>query len=478
MHFSAIDWLIVAVYLVACFGAGVYCRKYVGNVADYLVAGRALGTHLGIATLAATEIGTVTFMYFAELGYKSGFTPFITALISGVVLIVIGRTGFVVQRLRELKLMTVPEYCQGRFSPGVRVLMGLLVATGGILNMGLFLKIEGHFLTILTGIPERYLVAVMVGILLLEMAYTVLGGMVSIAVTDFIQYVVLSVATLLISGLVVWTLGWGKLVATVSLQMGPIGFNPFAHPEFGWSFVLWQILQWTAGNTCWQTTAMRTFSLRDPKLTRRVYTWTGFIFLGRGMFPILWGIGALAALGPGRTAITAMPELLHQILGPGTRGIVLAGMLAATMSVNSAYLLGWSSIISQDIVVPLRRKPLGEKAQMVVNRLANVLVSLFVMFWGLFYEPPGAAYLYLSATGTMFLAGTFVAVVAGLYWRRASVTGAYLALLAGAIGALGYLLLGLPANHSGFAAFGMAALGMVVGSLLVPAKCATPEVAV
>ena len=312
--------------------------------------------------------------------------------------------------------------------------MGLFVAAGGILNMGLFLRIEGQFLTILTGIPGKYLVAVMVGILLLEMAYTVLGGMVSIAVTDFIQFVVLSTATLLISLTVIRTVGWDRLVSAVADHIGPDGFDPIAHPEFGWTFIVWQILNWIAGNTCWQTTAMRAFSLREPKLSRRVYTWTGFIFLGRGMFPILWGVAALAVLGPGHDSITAMPEYLHQLLGPGARGIVLAGMLAATMSVNSAYLLGWRSIISQDIVAPLRRKPLSEKAQMRVNWLANVLVSLFIMFWGLFYQPPGAVYLYLQLTGTMFLAGTFIAVVAGLYRRRASTAGADAALVGGALG--------------------------------------------
>jgi SSS family solute:Na+ symporter len=477
MDFTLLDWLIVAVYLVTCFGAGVYCRKFVGGVEDYLVAGRALGVYLGIATLAATEIGTVTFMYYAELGYKAGFAPFITALIAGGVFLVIGRTGFIVEKLRELKLLTVPEYCQHRYSRGVRILMGLFVATGGILNMGLFLRVEGQFLTILTGIPGEYLVAVMVGILLLEMAYTVLGGMVSIAVTDFIQYVVLSTATLLISLTVIGKVGWGNLVSTVSSQFGPAGFDPIAHPEFGWTFIIWQVLTWTAGNTCWQTTAMRVFALRQPELSRRVYTWTGFIFLGRGMFPILWGIAALAVLGPGHDPVTAMPEFLHQLLGPGARGIVLAGMLAATMSVNSAYLLGWSSIISQDIIVPLRRKPLSEKAQMRVNRLANVLVSLFIMFWGLFYQPPGAVYLYLQITGTMFLAGTFISVVAGLYWRRASTLGAYAALVGGALGALGYLLLNLPANYSGFAAFGMAALGMLAGSLVLPSEPGPEEVA-
>ena len=51
---------------------GLYGRKFVGGISDFLVAGRELGTFLAVATLAATEIGTITFMYYAELGYKTG----------------------------------------------------------------------------------------------------------------------------------------------------------------------------------------------------------------------------------------------------------------------------------------------------------------------------------------------------------------------------------------------------------------------
>ncbi|HXA57338.1 MAG TPA: hypothetical protein VNU84_07850, partial [Candidatus Acidoferrum sp.] len=72
-HFSALDWVIVIVYVAATFATGLYGRKFVGGIADFLVAGRELGTFIGIATLAATEIGTITFMYYAELGYKTGY---------------------------------------------------------------------------------------------------------------------------------------------------------------------------------------------------------------------------------------------------------------------------------------------------------------------------------------------------------------------------------------------------------------------
>src|SRR5437763_15102919 len=230
MTFTALDWAIVATYLLVSVAIGLIGKRYIGSVSHYLVAGRELGTYIGIATLAATEIGTITFMYNAELGYRYGFAAFAAALISGVVMIVVGRTGFVISRLRQMRLMTVPEFFEARYSRGLRLLTGVLVALGGILNMGVFLKIEGEFLTIVSGIDRRYLVAAMTVILLLELVYTVLGGMVSVVITDFIQYVLLSVATILVSVYAVYYAGWGQIVNKVTTTMGEAGFNPLINP--------------------------------------------------------------------------------------------------------------------------------------------------------------------------------------------------------------------------------------------------------
>jgi solute:Na+ symporter, SSS family len=486
MSFSPLDWVIVVGYLAGSVTVGLLGKRYLGDVSHYLVAGRELGLYVGIATLAATEIGTITFMYNAELGYRFGFASFAAALISGVVMIFVGRTGFIISRFRQLKLMTVPEYFEVRYSRGLRLVTGILVALGGILNMGVFLKIEGEFLTIVSGIPARYLVAVMTVILLLELIYTVVGGMVSVVITDFLQYALLSVATVLVTIYSVHFAGWGNIVHKVTATMGLAGFSPIVSPKFGWTFLIWQILLWLSIVTCWQTTAMRIFSTRSPEISKRVMTWTGFIFLGRGMLPMLWGIAALALFGTGAldkgvplaivhghalAPIDAMPAMLAQILGPGIRGIVVAGMLAATMSVNSSYLLGWSAVISQDVVLPLRRifgKPqLGLRSQLVVNRIANLFVSLFLMFWGLYYTPPGAVYLYLNITGTIFLAGAFVTVIGGLYWKRASTLGGYLAMVLGAAGAIvPFFFLHWNENVTGFASFGLAACGFLAGSLM------------
>jgi solute:Na+ symporter, SSS family len=95
----------------------------------------------------------------------------------------------------------------------------------------------------------------------------------------------------------------------------------------------------------------------------------------------------------------------------------------------------------------------------------------------------GAVYLYLNITGTIYLAGTFICVIGGLYWKRANTKGGYLAMLLGAAGAIiPFFFLHWSENITGFSAFGLAALGLVFGSLIgkgtpTPATNAGPEAA-
>src|SRR3954454_14333447 len=124
MGFTGIRGLIVIVYLIVSVAVGFVGKRFVGNVSHFLVAVRELGLYVGIATLAATEIGTITYMYNGELGYKYGFAAFAAALISGLVMIFVGRTGFVISRLRELRLMTVPEFFEVKYSRGLRLVTG------------------------------------------------------------------------------------------------------------------------------------------------------------------------------------------------------------------------------------------------------------------------------------------------------------------------------------------------------------------
>jgi Na+/proline symporter len=99
-----------------------------------------------------------------------------------------------------------------------------------------------------------------------------------------------------------------------------------------------------------------------------------------------------------------------------------------------------------------------------------VALTVFIMFWSLVYDLPGPAYFYLQVTANLFMAPTLIAVVGGLYWRRASATGAAAAFVLGAAASLAYLVpwLKLDVATAGNLSWALAVAGFVAGSLLVP----------
>lgn len=491
-HFGLLDGLIVAVYVVATLAAGLAVRRYVGRVEEYLVAGRTVDVHLGIASLAATEFGIVTCMYTAQNGYKYGFAGATPGLLWALAMFLVGVTGFCIRPLREAGVMTLPELFERRFGPRVRWAAGVVIVLGGLLNMGVFLRTGGEFLVRVTGVAEtagvssfargHVLELTMTALLVLVAVYTVLGGMLSVLVTDFLQFVVMSLGLLAVTLLVLWSVGWDTLTGAVSGAYGAAGFNPLAHPEMGWPYVLFNVFLNLANVLTWQTAIQRVMSARDADTGQRMYTRTAFFFVARFLVPGLWGIAALAALGPGRTgaeALSAMPTWLATFLPVGLMGLLIAAMLAADMSTDSSYMLTWASVIYNDILAPWR-KGWSERRGLLVNRGIVAGIGVFLLFYGLWYPLEGDLWTYLGVTGTIYLASMSTLLVSCCYWKRANDWGAWAAIVVGAAIPVGYLVLEqLPATASfartqvgpywsGIAAYVGAALAMVAGSLAKP----------
>src|SRR5213593_4586054 len=219
MHLSAVDWLIIIVYLAGCMTAGIWMRRFVRGVDDFAVAGREMDVNLGIASLAATELGVVTVMYTGQLGFEKGFAGATIGIIMAIAMYLVGRTGFVIQPLRAVGVITIPELFEKRFGKGVRWLAGLFVVLGGVLNMGIFLRLGGEFLVHVTGIPKgshtlEWVMTILLGLVLL---YTVLGGMLSVLITDYLQFIVMGLGIVVTSVLVIRNIGWNTLVTQLWL---------------------------------------------------------------------------------------------------------------------------------------------------------------------------------------------------------------------------------------------------------------------
>jgi SSS family solute:Na+ symporter len=456
-NFTTIDWLIVVVYLLLSVGIAFFVKRYAGNMTNFVSAGRAVGTWLGVATLTGTEMGLITVMYSAQKGFTAGFAAFHIGVIAGVVALIIGLTGFIVVRLREHKVLTIPEYYEKRYGRRTRILGGIMLAFGGLLNMGLFLKVGAMFIVGITGMdPDgNALKVVMVVLLALVLVYTVIGGMISVVITDYIQFVILSIGLLVAGWLAIESVGWDNLFETVRTHKGEAGFNPVAaDSSFGFEYVAWMFFLGIVNCALWPTAVARALAMESTASLKQQYTWSSISFAIRMIIPNLLGVCAFVFVitkapdlqqlfSPADADVEAvnnlyaMPIFLGRILPAGLIGLITAAMIAAFMSTHDSYLLCWSTVITQDIIAPLFKERLDNPTRIKITRILIVLIGLYILYWGLFYTGEEDIWDYMAVTGAIYFTGAFSLLFGGLYWHRASSTGAVLALLVGVTAVFG-----------------------------------------
>ncbi|MCP4644575.1 MAG: sodium:solute symporter family protein, partial [bacterium] len=452
-NFTTFDWAIVAVYLAISVVIGLIANRYVADMADYVVAGRGIRTALGIATLTGTELGLVTVMYNAEMGFSGGFAAFHIAAIAGVASFFIGVTGFILGGLRRHEVLTIPEFYGKRFGPKTRILGGIMLSAGGILNMGMFLNAGAKFIVGITGMQsDAALAVVMLVLLLLVLFYTVLGGMVSVVLTDYVQFVVLAFGLILATVLAVSHLGWDRIFATMAELKGSKGFNPLdAESSFGIEYIIWTLFSaGLVGCALWPTSVARALACESETVLKKQFMWASLSYAVRIMVPCFWGICAFVyikqsaflngAFFPAEEGVEAvgslyaMPIFLGRILPVGIIGLITAAMIAAFMSTHDSYFLCWSSVIVNDVCVPIAEmmgRPLSQKTQVFMARALIVVTGVVIYVISYFYPLGQRLWDFMTVSGGIYFTGAFALTVAGLYWKRASSTGAVLALLAG-----------------------------------------------
>ena len=136
MNITGIDIAVIVVFLTFLTMGGAICKRFIKSGADWTVAGRNVGIFIGLGTSSAEGLGLLTIVAFAERGFRDGWglthllvIPFL------IVGILYGACGFVTSRFSQSEVVTVPEYCEKRFSKGVRLLLGVVLAFASILNL-------------------------------------------------------------------------------------------------------------------------------------------------------------------------------------------------------------------------------------------------------------------------------------------------------------------------------------------------------
>ena len=279
-----------------------------------------------------------------------------------------------------------------------------------------------------------------------------LGGMVAVIVTDYMQFVVLGLG--LVLGLFFCfslpELGWSQVVNNWHASKGDAAFDPLTSSRYGLPYLILQAVVAVYATICWSPNATRCLTTDSEETTRRTYLFASTGLFARFAIPGLWGVLAFSYLtlpgGPdglaeffspeavaedGSRAAQGMPLLLGKIIPSGFLGIIMAGLMAAFMSTHDSYFLSWASIASQDIVAPLLGRELTNRQSIWCTRAFIMIIGVFLVIVGIWFSLPDDIWPYLFVTGSIFLNGAAPALLGGMYWRRASSTGALIGLLSG-----------------------------------------------
>ena len=387
-----------------------------------------------------------------------------------------------------------------RFGKRTRVLAAVISVIAGILNMGLFPKMGAIFIAYATGLaathedPTLLVNTITTVLIVVVLVYTILGGMVSVIITDFAQFVVLGVGM----GLGLYyclthpELGWDRMMTTLAEHRGERAFNPLAAEGYGWTWVSFNLLITVAAMVAWAPELSRALTARSQRIAVRTYLVASPDRFVGYCIPVLWGVAAYCLIanrpelrvlffpdGLGGEAVDAgraMPLTLGKIVPTGLLGVLVAGLLAAFMSTHDSYFLCWSSIIARDIALPLSGDRLTQRRQIRITRISIVCIGIFLLVWSVWYELPSSVWNYMAVTGAIYIAGAGVSIIGGIYWRRASSAGAVAALLGGLSALPGVFLdpinrqfgLNLTVPMIGIMTFAICTALFIAFSLLVP----------
>ena len=475
---SNIDIFIICIYLLTIFSFGIIMRKNVTNFSNFMIANQNLPLSLGVTSMLGTELGLITVMYNSQTGALQYFSAFHIGLFGFFVTLTVGMSGFVVEKLRKLNIKSIPEFYGKRFGKKTRILGAFLLVIGGMLNMGIFLNIGAKFIQGVFGFESNddSLKIIMLILLLVVLCYTMMGGMLSVIVTDYFQFVVLSFGLIFCVIFSIKTIGWNNIFSSVEASSNN-PYNPFVSK--GTSYVFWQMVLAFVSAVVWPTAITRALTLKNSELVKKQYLWSSISFLIRFMIPCFIGICAYVYFNSKNLNIDTlmlMPRFLVEILPVGLLGLVIAGMLSAFMSTHDSYLLCWSTIITNDIIEPLSGKRLKSKLKINLSRFIILILGLYILYWGLFYKGTDSIWSYLGITGAIYFTGAITVLISGLYWKDASQTGAILALTGGLSALIGLepirnaLSINYMPEQIGIVTLCFTFILMFLGSVLFPDK--------
>ena len=466
MTLATVDWLIVIGFVVALALSAWNLREHARSVSGFLSANRLAGRYLLTVSYNMAQVGVITLVWYFQLGYDVGFTQYWWGYLEGPSLILLAITGWVIYRFRETRAMTLAQFFELRYSKRFRVFSGVVAFVSGILNYAIFPGVTARFFIAMLGLPAEFAIGgaavetfpvVMGGLLAFAVFMVFAGGMLAVLVTDFFQGVFCFCTFVTVCYWVLLKFPWLKLEETMAmLPAGKSMVNPLGLQDEGnFNVVYWLISAFTLFYACraWQGDQGYNSAARDAHEARMGQLLNGWRYRTLMLVTVLIPLAVRAflthpdwadAAAPLQAQIAAQPTpalqaemrvplALGVMLPTGLLGLVVAAMLGAAISTDSAYMHSWASIAVQDIVLPFRRRPMSARAQLLLLKGAVLAVAVFAFVFSWFWKPNEYVAMYGALTGSIFVAGGGAVIIGGLYTRWGNTVGAWCAMVSGMV---------------------------------------------
>ncbi|MGY1594957.1 sodium:solute symporter [Geodermatophilus sp. SYSU D00708] len=454
------DTAVVCVYLVAMIGFGFWGKRRATTQSDFLVAGRRLGPLLYSGTMAAIVLGGASTIGGVGLGYEYGLSGMwlVVAIGTGILALSLLFAG----RIQRLGVYTVSQMLELRYGPGSSVLSGL-VMFGYTLMLSVtstiaYATIFGALLD-LSKVPAIILGGSVVVI------YSTLGGMWSITLTDFVQFVIKTIGIFFILlPVTLWRAGGVDGLA----ERLPV--DALSLTSIGGGTIVTYFVVYTFGLLIGQDIWQRVFTARSPGVAKWAGAASGVYCLLYGVAGAVIGMAARVVLPTLDARDDAFAAVVEATMHPLLAGLVLAAALAAVMSTSSGALIATATVFSQDIVARLRgRDPEAgsEHDHVRSNRLYVAGFGVLMIVIACALQDVVAA---LTIAYDILVGGLLVAILGGLVWRRGTNVGALVSMAAGTVATLATMAVvgDIYANEPVYLGLAAGLVGYVVGSLVSP----------
>lgn len=506
MHW--LDWLLVALSLLIVVAMGVYAQRFMKGVADFMSGGRSAGRYLLTVARGEMFAGAVMFVATFEVVTKSGFVAgsWWSSLYLPIALL-IGIGGFVVYRYRETRALTLSQFFEIRYSRRFRIFAGGLGFLAGILNFGIIPAVGAHFFVYFLQLPSElalpgvtvptYLV-LMALLLGLSLVVCLTGGFITMMTTDCVEGILSQVFYLLIIAALLFTFSWPQIEQVLGHRPpGQSFLNPFdagAVADFNLGYVLMSMFVWVYGTMAWQNSSGYYSAALNAHESRMGIVLGRWRDIGRVVTVTFLAVCAAtflahpdfaAGAAPARAAIDGIadPQVRGQMLVPvalahmlpvGIKGLLCAILLMGIFAGDSNHLHSWGGIFVQDVVMPFRRQPLTPAQHIRWLRRGMVGVAAFAFAFGALFRQTEYIIMWWQVTTAVFVGGAGSAIIGGLYWKKGTTAGAWVATILGSALSGGGIVArqhwgeAFPLNglQIGFFASVIAAAAYVVTSLL------------